>query len=384
MLLPVSRQACQGGVAVPLRVSEADSPSVWGLPTRRPRVCGIRKGHSIRGLLIMMTIRKCRKVEADLRRVLEISNVLWPDEASTFEEFMHEEECRDPRYVHERFVGEVEGKIVASGVYAHCAWSHVDGKYQVFVEVHPDYQRRGCGTQFYDFLMNELAATDAGTLVTWTRDDRPDSIRFITKRGYEFAMRYAVSRLDLTALDLSEFDWTGPKMRELGIEILCLTELADVDPDWKRTWYDLAWELFQDVPSVDRPTRESFENWSKRFESPRYRMNLHWFAREGARAVGYTGLWLSAAEPEKLYTGLTGVVRSHRRKGIATALKVHGFRRARELGKKVIETDNEENNPMFDLNMRLGFRPVPAWSEYRRPFTREPAAVQSSGSATSP
>jgi hypothetical protein len=23
---------------------------------------------------------------------------------------------------------------------------------------------------------------------------------------------------------------------------------------------------------------------------------------------------------------------------------------------------------MFDLNMRLGFKPTPAWTEYRRPF----------------
>jgi GNAT superfamily N-acetyltransferase len=217
--------------------------------------------------------------------------------------------------------------------------------------------------------------------VTWTRDDKPDYQRFITKRGFEFAMRYAVSRLDLATLDLSEFDWTTPRMEELGVEILCMTELAQRDPDWKRTWYDLGWELMQDVPSIDKPTRSTFENWSKRFTSPRYRMNLHWFAMDGDRAVGYTGLWLSDGDPEKIYTGLTGVVRSHRRKGVATALKVHGFRRAKELGKKCIETDNEENNPMFDLNMRLGFRPVPAWTEYRRPFRVEAADGAADGTS---
>jgi len=316
----------------------------------------------------MMKIRKCNKTESDLRAVHEISNVLWPEEASTFSEFMYEERTRDPKFTFERFVGEVDGSIVAAGDYGHCSWSHVEGKYSVFVEVHPDHQKKGYGKQFYRFLVNELSRTDADSLVTWTRDDKPDYGRFITDRGYKFAMRYNVSQLDLTTLDLSEFDWTGPKMKELGIEILCLTELATIDPRWKDTWYDLGWELFQDVPSVDAVTRPSREQWEKRFESPRYQMDLHWFAREGERAVGYTGLWLSDAEPEKIYTGLTGVVRSHRRKGLATALKVHGFRRASEMGKKIIETDNEENNPMFDLNMRLGFRPVPAWTEYRRPF----------------
>ena len=327
----------------------------------------------------MMTIRGFKKTEDEYRAVLDISNTLWPDEKQGLAEFKHEDASRDPKYTHERFVGEVDGKIVASGMYADCTWSHVPGKYLVFVEVHPDHHKRGYGRQFYDFLMGELAGGDADTLMTWTRDDKPDYVRFLTKRGYEFAMRYAVSRLDVEALDLSEFDWTPGKMKELGIEILCLTELAEINSEWKRGWYDLGWELFQDVPSVDEVTRPTFERWCKRFESPGYRMNMHWFACDGDRLVGYSGLWLSEADPEKIYTGLTGVVRSHRRKGIATALKVHGFSRAKEHGAKFIETDNEENNPMFDLNMRLGFRPVPAWTEYRRPFG---GAAEVAGTAT--
>jgi hypothetical protein len=32
----------------------------------------------------------------------------------------------------------------------------------------------------------------------------------------------------------------------------------------------------------------------------------------------------------------------------------------------VIQTDNEEKNPMYDLNVRLGFRAVPAWLLFRK------------------
>ena len=324
----------------------------------------------------MMKIRKFKKTDGDYQAILDIQNTLWPDEAQSVAELRYEDESRDPEYTHERFLGEVDGKIVASGIYAHCSWSHVPGKYLVSVDVHPDYHGQGHGGRFFDFLMSELGSLDADALVTWTRDDKPDYVRFITSRGFEFSMRYAVSRLDVQALDLSEFTWTPARMQEHGVEILCLTELAEIDPDWKRGWYDVAWELFQDVPSVDEVTRPSFETWCKRFESPGYRMNLHWFARDGDRLVGYTGLWLSEANPAKINTGLTGVVRSHRRKGIATALKVHGFSRAKELGAGLIETDNEENNPMFDLNMRLGFKPAPAWTEFRRPFADAQAEGQ--------
>ena len=34
---------------------------------------------------------------------------------------------------------------------------------------------------------------------------------------------------------------------------------------------------------------------------------------------------------------------------------------AAQRGVKSIQTDNEENNPMFQLNLALGFKPVPAW-----------------------
>ncbi len=121
-----------------------------------------------------------------------------------------------------------------------------------------------------------------------------------------------------------------------------------------------------DVPLPEPPTKGSFEQFASRFDAPGYAAEAHFIAVEGDRYVGLTGFWTSLVEKHKLYTGLTGVVRSHRRKGIATALKLHGVRFAREYGATIIETDNEENNPMYDLNVRLGFKPVPAWWTYRK------------------
>ena len=53
-------------------------------------------------------------------------------------------------------------------------------------------------------------------------------------------------------------------------------------------------------------------------------------------------------------------------KGIATALKVKAFEKLREKGVKQVRTDNEENNPMYKINVALGFTPEPYCYDYQR------------------
>ena len=60
------------------------------------------------------------------------------------------------------------------------------------------------------------------------------------------------------------------------------------------------------------------------------------------------------------------MVRSHRRKGLATALKLWGIAFAKRYGAKLLETDNEESNPMCHLNRKLGFEPQPAWIDFEK------------------
>jgi mycothiol synthase len=318
-----------------------------------------------------LAIRPFNNSDDDYRAAVDISNANWPDELSAPESWQHRDRHRNPNFLFRRVVGEVDGKVVAAAVYGESDWAHVPGKYFVSIEVHPDYQRRGYGTAMYDHVVEALADRDPLFLVSDTREDKPEYIRFLTKRGYEETMRYPVSHLNPQNFDFERFAKVEQRVKADGIEIVNVPDLPARDPDWQRHWFQLEGDCWMDVPLPEPPTRGSFEEFASRFDSPNYDANAHFIAIDDGRYVGLTGMWVSSVERHKLYTGLTGVLRSHRRRGIATALKVNGIRYARDYGATIVETDNEENNPMFALNLELGFVARPAWLSFRK-VLREP------------
>ena len=301
-----------------------------------------------------LKIRPFVATDDEYRAIVDVCNANWPEELSAPESWKHRDKHRNPKFLFQRLVGEVDGNIVTSAAYGESEWAYVSGKYFVGIEVHPEHARQGHGSAMYDHVLAALADRDPLFLTADTREDKPDFIRFLTKRGFEKTMRYPVSHMNPQTFDFAKFAGVEERVRESGVEIVNAPDLPARDPDWKRHWYELEGECWMDVPLPEPPTRGGFEDFDSRFDSPNYDAKGHFIAIDGDR-----------------YVGLTGVVRSHRRKGIATALKVTGARFARDYGATIVETDNEENNPMFDLNLQLGFVAQPAWLDYRK-VLREP------------
>ncbi len=316
---------------------------------------------------MMFTIRPFETNDFEYQAVVAVENAVWSEFPGTVEEWKHRDETRDPKYLFQRIVGEVEGKIVALGMYCEPWWSMKPGKYHLDASVHPDYRRRGIGTALYDMIVKQLAERDPTTLTANTRESQLEAVRFLTRRGFKQVMRAPLSYLDVPSFDPAPLAAYPHRMTEQGIEIRPLADIVGEDPDWKRKFWELDWEIMQDVPSPDPHTKSSLEVFEKRvFESPSFLPKAHFIALDGGHWVGMSGLWRAQAEPHKLYTGLTGVAHSHRRRGIATAIKLRGIDFARHYGATVIETDNEEGNPMYQINLKLGFEPQPAFLDFEK------------------
>jgi mycothiol synthase len=320
----------------------------------------------------MPEIRPFDWSDEDYQSLIDIHNALFPDELDLPELLRHRDNARDQNYMLERVLAEIDGSPVATASFGESMWTPMPHKFWLYIQVHPDFQRQGIGSAVYDRIVEALADREPRILDSWTREDKTEAVRFLEKRGYVKVMRGQNSRITLSEFDPALFNDVVERVNQSGIRIVPLKALMERDPEWRKKLWELDWVLSQDVPEVDEPRKRGFEVFCRQtFDKPTFFPEGFFVALDGDEYVGVSMLELNLADRTKLQTDLTGVVRSHRRRGIATALKVNALSKAKSTGVQFVETDNEENNPMYALNVKLGFKPTPGWVHMRRDMRSE-------------
>lgn len=318
-------------------------------------------------------LREFNGSREDYQALASLENLIWPDYMLTVEKLKHSHASR-PRdiYWHD-WLAEEDDRIVGTAFYGQTFWALQPGKFHVYVAVDPAYRNRGLGTALYDHCISRLRQEqDLRYLTCGTREDQEQSIHFLEKRGFVRGLREPVSELEVAAFEEAPFVSRLAQTQAHGIVIRSLQDLARDCPDWQERHWQLHNVIMDDVPSRDPFTHQPLAEYCRRvFEAPNFRMDAHWIAIQDDEWVGITELWITPEDRHKAFTGLTGVKRNARRKGVATALKLHAIRYARTHGFRTIVTDNEENNPMFQINLALGFKAKPAWLDFRKTFRDE-------------
>jgi len=317
-------------------------------------------------------IRPFDGTENDYDAIVEVWNKSFPDERTNVDTRRHHDEHLQKEFLFERFVGEMDGVPILTGYYGEDEWSHAPGKYRLGIQVVPEYRRMGFGTRAYDWVWEQIKDRDPKPtlLATYAREDDADSMRFAEKRGFRVAQRNQFSMLDVKSFDPKPFEDVLARVDASEVDVRSFAELMKEDDQALHKAYEAGWEFLQDVPFPEPIQKMPFAQYMSEVEGP-WGMPESWFiAVDQGRYVGMSQLWRIPAQPRRLQTGLTGVSRSHRRRGLATALKVRAISGAREAGFVSIRTDNEENNPMYDLNVKLGFKPIPSWLAYRNELVK--------------
>lgn len=208
--------------------------------------------------------------------------------------------------------------------------------------------------------IEDLARKDgAERFQIWVSSQYPEYVEFLEARGYALEQSNPETMLSLADFDPTPYQAELDAMQNSEVRILRLTEFAAERPDtWIRDYYTWEMEVMHDVPLAGGFSEVPFDSYEKRLLSEDESRELFFVALINGEIAASTMLHRNPADPTIGNTGLTGCRRPFRRKGLARVLKVTCFAAAREAGVAKIFTDNEENNPMFQLNLDLGFREI--------------------------
>lgn len=309
----------------------------------------------------------------DYPAVAALHNALFAEMPLPAEHLRHRDEHRPSKVRSARWVAEQDGRVVAYAQYDQWTGTFHPRKFMLDLVVDEAYQGQGIGSALYDLLLESLRPFDPLTVDLWTRADMDCRIGFIEHRGFSPDMRMWSSVLDLERFDPRPFMHHVESIADQGIQIRTLAELRGMDPEVDHKQYDMWSEVREDIPlppgAESQPV--SFDEWLQHKNSPIVMPDGVFLAVDGERYVGTSELE-HAPDTELVRTGLTGVRRAYRRRGIAFALKVRALSCAKAKGYRRIVTENAAvNRGMLSINEQLGFVKLPAWVRYVKVLSAE-------------
>jgi mycothiol synthase len=287
-------------------------------------------------------IRRAESDE-DLAGYADAWNAITPREPITAAETRRRLEAQPWRLY---LVADQEGRIVGCG---YAGRSDSAGRAFFAVRVLPEWRRRGIGSALYEDCRPHAAELKATTISGRIADDDPESLRWAANRGFVEVGR-DVELVRELADEAQAVEPDGIEIKELG--------LADRD-----AVYAVAVECWPDMATPEPMQAPPYDDWAQE----ELRGPVVFGALDDERLVGYAALVTRPANPEVLEHGFTAVVRSHRGRGIAKALKRTQLAWAAEHGYRELVTYTQEGNEaMRAINEKLGYRTQPAWILVRR------------------
>jgi mycothiol synthase len=294
--------------------------------------------------------------DAQLEQLAQVRRRVDPDANPTVDGLRHSQH-RSPDLIH--VVATLDGELAGCGYAGSFPGSEGAEYIGADMSVVPELRRRGVGTELYRVVSRHARSLGKAGLTVETREDDPDSIAWLERRGFT-----EVERQKAVALELDRADVVEPAP-PVGVVVVSRAERPDVE----RAMYAAALEAGKDVPGLDGEHEPTFEQWlSIEVEPPSAKPEFSFVALAGEEVIGFASLRVFG-DPTTGYHALTAVVRDWRGRGVATALKRAQIEAACRAGLRRLVTESEETNaPMRRLNEKLGYRPIPGNVVLRGPL----------------
>lgn len=293
------------------------------------------------------------QTDADLQAMADVYNRLSGGvEQLTVADLRHDLDTQRNSYF---LIARVGDQTAGSGV---CKPSSSAGCAFAMVRVLPEFRKQGLGTELYAALSEQARRIERKLLQGRVVETDQEALDYFQKRGFTTVVW--VSKVVLNVNEAGQIATELPA----GVEIVSLS----ARPDLAESVYELACEALPDIPMPEALTVPPMDEWlALEMHAPNALLDGSFVAISEGQVIGYAGM--AKIQDDTAEHLLTGVRRAWRRRGIAAALKQRQIAWAKSAGyQQLITYHLQGNEPIRNLNVRLGYQPEPASVLLRGPL----------------
>ena len=319
----------------------------------------------------MIKIKTFTETDEEFKELARIDNLVNHDSISHPDDDKNNWEIRDKSMIRDRLLLYDNNTLI--GVTYYSQGRNENNRttfYTLYLD--PTYNDRGYRMLLYDRMLEEVKKFNCNKVFT-SIYDHPNYYKhkkLLIKNDFKLVQTNREYSCDIRKINTKKYYPLIKKLESEGIIFYDSKEEMKDFPNHYKKLEELVWVYDEDVPIPDgiKHTRMPFKQYIKYqndFETNYYATEI--VAVENKNYIGSTELcYFPKSEPHKAWTRGLGVLKKFRRRGIATALKIKAIERLLQKEITEIRTDNEENNPMYKINVALGFKPVPFSLEYMK------------------
>ncbi len=319
----------------------------------------------------MIKIKKFTATNLEFEEIARIRNLVNHDSIDHSDEDKNDWAIRDKSIIRNRLLLYNDNKLIGLLYYAQGRDENSQTSFFNIV-INPQYNNHGYRELLYQEMLNEVKCFDCNKLFSniYEHPNYRNHQNLLIDHNFKLAQTNREYSCDIREVNTQKHKSLIDKLESEGIRFYDSRDEMKEFPNHFQKLEKLEWILDQDIPHPDglKPTRMPFDQWKKvclNIYNNYYGVDI--IAVKDEQYIGSTDIEVyPKSEPHKGWTGGLGVIREFRRQGIATALKIKAIEALLKKGITEIRTDNEENNPMYKINVALGFKPVPFSLEYMK------------------
>ena len=250
-----------------------------------------------------------------------------------------------------------DGRVIGWGATHHDQWGFDPNLLDSTLTIPQEDKYLDCAQQYLEYQIKRARKMNVKIFRAWSSIGSDWYKGFYKKNRFEISLLEYISEINLDKFFIKNFESSVSRFDKNTYIISNLKELKKLHSDWEMKLFNLWKQIEHDVPS-DINLDIELDLWKSSIFCPWFKEEDTYIVTDGDKWIALSSYTRSLRSRHEISTELTGVLPNYRRQGICSAVKLHSLLDLKKKGFKKVFTGNEENNPMFQINLMLGFKKI--------------------------